>query len=109
MPKKLLEFEITDAAKHEIGRQADRFRKKATDRLIPAIMWIDSVLNQGTIPSGVAVGLYTEDQREELGETIIDDKGFEYILAIDDNDFIHFSNKTLDFQNDGFVLVSAIA
>ncbi len=96
---------ISIAARHEIDAGLERLRPKAGGGLIPAIMWVDSELNNGNIETGVIVGAYTAAQRGELVGKIRDDHGYEFVLAVPDHELMRFLGKTLDFTGGKFVLL----
>lgn len=98
-------LKISLAARREINTGLERWRPKAGGGLIPAIMWVDSELNNGNIESGVIVGAYTAAQRSELLGEIRNDRGYEFVLAVPDHELIRFLGKTLDFAGGKFVLL----
>jgi hypothetical protein len=98
-----LQFFISETAKTRIAAMLCEFKAKFNKEMIPAIMWIDSALNNGSVDSQPAVGLY--DNRDDIAPSdllVID--GIEIAVAIADQDLIKFQGKTLDYETDRFVL-----
>jgi hypothetical protein len=86
-----------------LGRTLSEFKLKFNKAAIPAIMWIDSALNNGSIDSQPAVGLY--DNRDDIALCyLLSLDGVEIAIAVSEQDMIRFKGKTLDYENNRFML-----
>jgi len=96
-------FTITDAAKEAIRSLLRDYRDRFGREAVPAIMWVDSSLNQHLkFESHPAIGFY--DERSEIESDIVTINRLELVLAVADSDKTRFIGKTLDYQNDRFVV-----
>lgn len=98
-----IRLSISEKAKKKIEILLSEHKIRYNKEGIPAIMWIDSEFNNGTIDSQPAVGFY--DDRDEIAPAdllILD--GIEIALAVADEDIFRFQDKTLDYENDRFLL-----
>jgi hypothetical protein len=102
MPKDI-QFSISNPAKGRIAMLLSEFKLKFNKEAIPAIMWIDSALNNGSIDSQPVVGLY--DNRDDIApcDLLVLD-GVEIAIAVSEQDIVRFKEKTLDYENGRFVL-----
>jgi hypothetical protein len=99
------DFIISDEAKQRIVFLTTEHQRKIGGmggNVIPAILWIDSELNDGTVASQPALGFYHE-RRDVEGDTIFLD-GLEIVLAVSDEDRMRFRGKILDYENNRFTL-----
>ncbi|HEV2574239.1 MAG TPA: hypothetical protein VGU72_21070 [Beijerinckiaceae bacterium] len=97
-------FRLTAQAKNRILELCEKRKSQTGQNVIPAIMWIESTLNEGRLPSQVAIGLYDEDNRSELKDDLQFIDGLELVFAIPTEYEQHFNNKTLDFVSGKFDL-----
>ena len=66
-------------------------------------MWIDSNLNRHIkLESHPAIGFY--EDRSHIESDIVTINGLELVLAVADSDKARFIGKTLEYQNDRFVV-----
>lgn len=93
---------ITQIAKDRILVMCEERRVQTGVGVIPAIMWSDTGLNRHLAQSGICIGFYNEDQREELKRDLVIFEGLEHILAVSEADKERFLNKILDFRNQRF-------
>ncbi|OCX25559.1 hypothetical protein QV13_00135 [Mesorhizobium hungaricum] len=98
-------MKISAAARAQIALGLDRIKARTGVECIPAVMWVDSELNNGIVPSGVLMGAFTEAQRNEIAHILRSDNGYEYVLSVAEEDFVRFVGKTLDYRDDNYVLV----
>ena len=92
-----------DRSRHFGNQDALRKRFRADGKIsIPAIMWLDAALNNNNLTSGVVIGFYNEEHREELTGDIIEIDGLECVLAIPENYQYIFKGKILDFYENSF-------
>lgn len=100
MPK-IAPFTITPRAREEIESLLEKYERTYAKKAIPALMWVDSSLNQGVLAeSGIAIGFYTD--REEIERDIVLADGFEVVLAVSEGDEARFVGSTIDFRDDIF-------
>jgi hypothetical protein len=95
-------FTITENAKRRIASVTKEYEAKIEKDVITAILWLDSNLNDGMVESQPVVGFY-HDRSEIMGDILTID-GLEIVLAISDEDNFRFQGKTLDYQDNRFVL-----
>jgi hypothetical protein len=95
-------FAVSDAAKRRILSLSRQLEVKIGKSVVPAILWLDSDLNDGAVESQPAIGFY--DDRTEIEKHITEIDGIEIVLAISKDDEERFRGKTLDYVNDRFVL-----
>ncbi len=99
------ELAIAGNAKRRILEICEKRRAKSGQGVIPAIMWIDTALNEHIPESCIGIGLYDEGQWPELKvEDIQVVDGFEFVLAVSDADKVRFIGKTLDYRDGRFHL-----
>ncbi len=98
------ELAITGNARRRICALCEELKAKIGQSAIPAIMWIDRELNPDIPESGVTIGFYNEDQRAALGAAPATVDGFEYVLAVGQEDERRFIGKTLDYRDGRFCL-----
>lgn len=98
-----LQLSISEEAKRRITLMLHEFRVHFNKEAIPAIMWIDSSLNNGAIESQPAIGLYDNKDDIAPGDLLLVDK-IEIALAVSAHDLIHFQEKTLDYEGGRFIL-----
>jgi hypothetical protein len=97
------QFFISDTAKRRIATMLSDFKLKFEKEAIPAIMWIDSGLNNGTIDSQPAIGLYNNRDEIAPSDLLVMD-GIEIAIAVAVADIGRFQKKTLDYENRRFFL-----
>ena len=98
-------FSITEGARYEILALCDKRKAQVGADVIPAIIWIDCDLNEGSVQSQIGIGFYNAERRQELKTDIrVTDDGLEYVLAVSENDQNRFLDKTLDFYCGKFCL-----
>jgi hypothetical protein len=96
-------FSIAERAKEKISQLTNEFRARSgKDGGVVAICWIDSKLNNGRIESQPTVGFY--DKRSEVEDDISVVDGLEFVFAVSEEDKVHFSGKTLDYENNRFLV-----
>lgn len=93
---------ITIEARKELARLLAEFKKGYKKAAIPAFLWIDSELNQGSIDSGIGIGYYLDRSEIEKDIEIVD--GLEFAFAMSDEDKARFTGRVIDFKNGWFVL-----
>lgn len=98
-----LQLSISDEAKRRITLMLHEFRAHFNKDAIPAIMWIDSPLNNGAIESQPAIGLYDNKDDIAAGDLLFVDE-MEIAIAFSEHDIIHFQEKTLDYERGRFFL-----
>lgn len=96
---------ISEKAKKQIAVLTDGCKAKYNlDEAIPAIVWLDSELNKGVVlESEPAIGFYNDRADIAPADLLILD-GIEIALGVADEDIFRFQDKTLDYENDCFVL-----
>lgn len=94
---------ISDEAKKKIEMMVDECGKKYNRKMIPAITWADSGLNNGLIDSQPAIGFY-DDRNDIAPADLLLLDGIEIALGVADEDIFRFQDKTLDYEIDRFVL-----
>jgi len=96
-------FAITENAKRRIVSLTKEYEAKIKKDAIAAIVWLDSDLNNGTImDSQPAIGFYHDRSEVEADIATVD--GLQIVLAIPDHENVRFQGKTLDYENDRFIL-----
>lgn len=95
---------FTESAKRRILELCKTVRRRSGPGVIPAVMWIDKVWNPDVPKSGVTIGFYNEDQRAALGACVVTFDGFEYVLAVGQEDESRFLGKTLNHRDGSFHL-----
>ena len=95
-------FTITENAKRMIVSLTKEYEGKIEKGVIPAILWLDSGLNDEQPDSQPVIGFYHD--RSEIEGDILIVEGLQVVLAISEHDNVRFQNKILDYENDRFVL-----
>ncbi|MBA2398623.1 MAG: hypothetical protein H0V72_07975 [Bradyrhizobium sp.] len=95
-------FAITEQAKRRIESVKKEHEAKINTKVIVAIMWLDCALNNERLQSQPAIGFYDDRTEIESDISIID--GMEMVLAVSENDKVHFIGKTLDYDDSRFFI-----
>lgn len=95
-------FAITDQARRRIDSLTREFEAKINKKAVVAVLWLDSALNRGLLQSQPAIGFYDDRREIEADISIID--GLEIVLAVSEDDKVHFMGKTLDYDDSRFVI-----
>src|ERR1700722_4208471 len=93
---------ITDNAKQTIVSLTKEYEAKVEKEAIAALIWLDSDLNNGIVKSQPVIGFYHDRSEIEGDISIVD--GLQIVLAIPEHDKVHFQGRTLDYENDRFLL-----
>ena len=93
-------FSISAEAKGRIVLLLDQYRERFGREAIPAVMWIDSVMNNGIIDSQPTIGFY--GNIEDIKDEILTIDGLQLVLAVSDGDRDRFLGKTLNYTGEGF-------
>ena len=96
-------FSITQNGKRRIVSLTKEYEAKIKKDAIAAIVWLDPDLNNGTtMDSQPVIGFYHD--RSEIEGDIRTVDGLQIVLAIPDHENIRFQDKSLDYENDRFIL-----
>ena len=96
---------ITEQARDKIVAMTKELKTRVNREVIPAVLWLDSKLNEGGFASHPTIGFYY-DRSEVEGDIIVFD-GLSLVLAVSDQDrALHFEGKTLHYDGERFVLLS---
>src|SRR6266853_7039848 len=95
-------FSITENAKRRIVSLTKEYEAKIKKDAIAAIIWLDSDLNDGTVESHPVIGFYHDTSEIEGDIRTVD--GLQIVLAIPDHENVRFQGKSLDYENDRFIL-----
>jgi hypothetical protein len=96
-------FSITENAKRRIVSLTKEYEAKIKEDAIAAIVWLDSDLNNGIIMDSQPVIGFYHDRSEVEGDIRTVD-GLQIVLAIPDHEDVRFQGKSLDYENDRFIL-----
>ncbi|WP_370677820.1 hypothetical protein [Pleomorphomonas sp. PLEO] len=94
---------ISDEAKNKIDNLIAEHKIRYNKEGIPALVWIDSEFNNGMVESQPAIGFYLNRDDIVPADFLILG-GIEIALTVPDEYISRFQDKTLDYENDRFVL-----
>ena len=90
---------ITRSAQMQIQSIRKKYKDQTEEASIPAIAGLDSTLNPVLTSSGVCIGLYDENSRDEIADNICEIDGMECLVPVAEEDAHLFAGKTLDYDN----------
>jgi hypothetical protein len=96
------DFSITKEATDKIRNLLKEHEGRHGITAVPAIVWVDSNLNNQIKESQPAIGFYSNRSEIDGQTTVVN--GLELVIAVADQDRIHFRGKVLDYEGGRFVL-----